>query len=249
LAPVLTAALLGLLLAGTARSVEISVGHMVASIPRMTGFLGKILVMPDWRYLPELGLKLLETLEMTFMATVLAALVSLPLSFLAARNTSPAPAVFHAARGVLSLTRALPEMVWALVFVSALGLGPLPGIMALTFVTIGFMTKFFAEALEVVDARPVDGVAAHGAGWLQVRTFAYLPQAWPDCVGSVMYILDHNLRAATLLGLVGAGGIGYDMIMSMRLFDYNRLVLIAVAVYLMVTLLDRISDRFRARLA
>ena len=119
--------------------------------------------------------------------------------------------------------------------------------MALAFVTVGFMTKFFAEAIEVVDQRAVEGVAAHGAGWLQVKIFAHLPQAWPDFIGAIMYILDHNLRGATLLGLVGAGGIGYDMIMSMRLFDYNRILVIAVAIYIVVTALDRVSDQFRAR--
>jgi phosphonate transport system permease protein len=245
---VFAAVLLAVLVAWTAPLAEVDVYHVFASLPRMAGFLGQIMVMPEWSYLPELGLKMLETLEMTVLATGIAVVISLPVSFLAARNTSPSPCVFHAVRALLSLARALPEMVWALLFVSALGLGPLPGIMALAFVTVGFMAKFFAEALEVVDARAVEGVAAHGAGWLQVKTFAHLPLAWPDFIGTVMYILDHNLRAATLLGLVGAGGIGYDMIMSMRLFDYNRLLLIAAAIYLVVTLLDRVSDRFRTRL-
>jgi phosphonate transport system permease protein len=120
--------------------------------------------------------------------------------------------------------------------------------MALALVTVGFMGKFFAEAIEVVDHKPVEGVAAHGAGWLQVRLFAMLPQALPDFIGTVMYILDHNLRAATILGLVGAGGIGYDLVMSMRLFQYDRLMLIALAIYLVVTLLDRLSDQLRSRI-
>jgi phosphonate transport system permease protein len=143
--------------------------------------------------------------------------------------------------------RALPELVWALVFVSAVGLGPLPGVMALAFVTVGFMGKFFAESIEVVNDRPVEGVSAHGANWFQVRTFAHLPQAMPDFIGTTLYILDHNLRAAAILGLVGAGGIGYDMVMAMRLFDYDRLLLIAASIYLVVTMLDRLSDRFRMR--
>jgi phosphonate transport system permease protein len=150
-------------------------------------------------------------------------------------------------RTLLSFMRALPELVWALVFVSAVGLGPLPGVMALAFVTVGFMGKFFAESIEVVDAKPIEGVEAHGAGWLQVRTFAYLPQAMPDFIGSTLYILDHNLRAAAILGLVGAGGVGYDMVMAMRLFDYDRILSIAVAIYLIVALLDRLSSHFRSR--
>lgn len=248
--PVSVGAVIGLiaLMILTAPLVEVDFVRLIESVPRMAKFLGHMLVMPDWEYLPELLAKMWETIEITFLATSLALVASLPVGLLAARNTSPHPLVFQAARAFLSFCRALPDLVWALVFVSAVGLGPLPGVMALAFVTIGFMGKFFAESIEVVDEKAVEGVAAHGAGWLQLRTFAHLPQAWPDFIGSLMYILDHNLRAAAILGLVGAGGIGYDMVMAMRLFDYDRILLIAVAIYLAVTLLDRASDHFRARI-
>ncbi|HMQ12312.1 MAG TPA: phosphonate ABC transporter, permease protein PhnE [Candidatus Competibacter phosphatis] len=242
-----TVALITGLLIWAAPRAEIDFVRLAGSIPAMIDFVGNILVMPEWAYLPELGKKMLETIEMTFLATSIALIVSLPIGFLAAKNTSPHLMVFHASRSLLALMRALPELVWALVFVSALGLGPLPGVMALAFVTIGFMGKFFAESIEVVDRRPVEGVAAHGAGWLQLRTFAYLPQALPDLIGTTAYILDHNLRAAAILGLVGAGGIGYDLVMAMRLFDYDRLLLIALAIYIVVTLLDRVSDLCRAK--
>ena len=110
------------------------------------------------------------------------------------------------------------------------------------------MGKFFAESIEVVDQRQVEGVVAQGASWLQLRTFAHFPQAFPDFVGTVMYVLDHNLRAAAILGLVGAGGIGYDLVMAMRMFDYDRLLPIALSIYIVVTLLDRASDHFRMRM-
>ena len=118
----------------------------------------------------------------------------------------------------------------------------------MAFVTVGFMGKAFAEAIEVADPRPVEGVTALGASRGQVLSFALLPQAMPDLVGTTVYVLDHNVRAAAILGLVGAGGIGYDMVMAMRLFEYERIVLIALAIYVVVTLLDRLSDRLRARL-
>jgi phosphonate transport system permease protein len=214
----------------------------------MIEFSGNLLIVPEWGYLPTLGTNIMQTLEMAFLATSIALVISLPLGVMAAKNASPHPAVFHATRNLLTMMRALPELVWALVFVSAVGLGPLPGIMALSFVTVGFMGKFFAESIEVVDPRQVEGVAAQGASWLQLRTFAHFPQAFPDFVGTVMYILDHNLRAATILGLVGAGGIGYDLVMAMRMFDYGRLLPIAISIYVVVTLLDRASDKFRRRL-
>jgi len=213
----------------------------------MIEFLKHLIVMPDWNYLPEFSIKMLETIEMTFLATTIALIISLPLGFLAAKNATLHPSIFHITRFILSFMRALPELVWALVFVSAIGLGAFPGVMALAFVTVGFMGKFFAESIEVVDTRPVDGVTAHGANWIQIRVFAHLPQAMPDFIGITLYILDHNLRAAAILGLVGAGGIGYDMVMAMRLFDYNRLILIVLGIYISVTLLDRISDRFRMK--
>ena len=239
------------LLAGlwlTAPLVEVDFVHLIGSVGRMAEFTGQMFVTPDWAYVPQLLDKMLETIEMTVLGTAIAIVVSLPLGVLAASNATPHPVVYRVSRDLLSLMRALPELVWALVFVSAVGLGPLPGVMALAFVTVGFMGKFFAEAIEVVDNKAVEGVRAHGAGWLQVRLFAMLPQALPDFVGTVMYILDHNLRAAAILGLVGAGGIGYDLVMSMRLFQYERLLLIALSIYLVVTLLDRLSDQLRSRI-
>lgn len=237
-----------LLLVMSASSVELSVLRLFNAIPRMFDFAGNLFVMPDWGYLPTLAVNMLQTMEVTFLATSIALVISLPLGVMAAKNASPHPAIFHATRNLLTMMRALPELVWALVFVSAVGLGPLPGIMALSFVTVGFMGKFFAESIEVVDPRQVEGVVAHGASWLQLRTFAHFPQAFPDFVGTVMYILDHNLRAAAILGLVGAGGIGYDLVMAMRMFDYGRLLPIAISIYVVVTLLDRASDKFRRRL-
>lgn len=228
--------------------VEIDFVRLATSLDKMVAFAGQLFVAPDWEYVPQLLAKMLETIEMTILGTAIAIVISVPMGILAAANATPHPAVYRITRDLLSLMRALPELVWALVFVSAVGLGPLPGVMALAFVTVGFMGKFFAEAIEVVDPKAVEGVRAHGAGWLQVRLFAMLPQALPDFVGTVMYILDHNLRAAAILGLVGAGGIGYDLVMSMRLFQYDRLLLIALAIYLVVTVLDRASDRLRNRI-
>ncbi len=119
--------------------------------------------------------------------------------------------------------------------------------MALALVTVGFMGKFIAEAIEVVDTKAIEGLEATGCNQFQSILYAMLPQAVPDFIGSLLYILDHNLRAASILGLVGAGGIGYDMVMTMRLFNYERIAMIAFSIYLLVTLLDRLSDVFRQK--
>ncbi|MDO9214026.1 MAG: phosphonate ABC transporter, permease protein PhnE [Methylococcales bacterium] len=231
----------------TASTVDISYNKVFYALPRMLDFTQNLWVMPDWQYLPQLGEKMLETVEMTLLATALAVVISMPLGILAAKNASPHPWIFRMTRDLLSFIRALPELVWALVFVSALGLGALPGIMALSLVTVGFMGKFIAESIEVVDSKAIEGLEATGCTKFQSILYAMLPQAVPDFIGSLLYILDHNLRAASILGLVGAGGIGYDMVMAMRLFNYERIGMIALSIYAIVTFLDRLSDVFRQK--
>lgn len=245
LVPMLWLTAVVLLLAVTAPLVEIDFIHVAASLPKLGSFLSHFLVVPDWNYLPELGLRMLETIEMAVLGTAVAIVFSVPLALLAARNTSPHVAIGWLTTYILTAIRALPELTWAVAFVAAVGLGPLAGIMALAFVTIGFMAKFFAEAIEVVDRGAVEGIRAQGAGRVQTIAFAMLPQAMPDFISALLYILDHNLRAASILGLVGAGGIGYDLVMNLRLYQYDRLMMIALAIYVVVTALDRLSTRFR----
>lgn len=236
-----------LALGSTASLVEVDLIHLLKSTGRLLDFARQLLTLPDWSYLPTLGTKLLETLAIGFLSTIFALVFSLPFGILAARNISPHSVIYHLSRNFLSLMRALPDMVWALMFVSAVGLGPLPGIMALTFVTTGFMGKFFAESIEVVDPKAIEGVKVTGSGWLQLVNFAMLPQAFPDLIGTTLYILDHNVRSATVLGLVGAGGIGYELIMSVRLFNYSQLMMIIIAIYCAVMVLDRLSNQLRSR--
>ncbi len=238
-----------LLLLVSAPLVEFKPLFLLSKLDEMGVFVLRMFEQPlPWDYLPQLGQKMLETLEMALLATLIAAVLSLPLGFLAARNATPHPWVGQITRDVLSFFRALPELVWALVFVSAIGLGPFPGILAIAVVSIGFMAKFFAEAIEVTDIGPQEGIAATGADRMQLRWFAQLPQAMPDFVGTLMYVLDHNIRAATVLGIVGAGGIGFDLINSIRYFEFDRLLLILLAIYLAVTIVDRISDKLRDRI-
>jgi phosphonate transport system permease protein len=237
-----------LALGSTANLVELDLLRIFESTGKLLDFIRQLFTAPDWNYLPVLGTKMLETVEIAFLSTTFSLIFSLPLGILAASNSSPHLIVSHISRNLLSLMRAVPEVVWALVFVSAVGLGPLPGIMALTFVTTGFMAKFFAESIEVVDSKGIEGIAATGASWLQLIIFAILPQAFPDLIGILLYILDHNVRSATIVGLVGAGGIGYELVSSIRLFNYSQLIMIIVAVYFAVTLLDRLSKKLRSQI-
>ena len=237
-----------LALSSTAPWIELDLVHIYKSKEKLWEFLGHLFAVPDWSYLPTVSVKIVETLEIAFLSTTFALTISLPVGILAARNLSPHPAVYHASRTLLIFMRSLPEMVWALVFVSAVGLGPLPGILALIFVNISFMAKLFAESFEVVDAKGIEGVLSTGAGWLQLINFAILPQSYPDLISITLYIFDNNVRAATIIGIVGGGGIGYELLMSFRLFNFNRLLIILGVIYLAVTGLDRISSLLRSRI-
>jgi len=241
--------IVALLLTISAHLVEFSPLFVLSKLGDIGAFIARMFENPPpLDYLPQLAEKMLETIEMAILATLIAAVISLPIGFLAARNATPHPLVGQIVRDMLSFFRALPELVWALVFVSAIGLGPFPGILAIAVVSIGFMAKFFAEAIEVVNKGPIEGVHATGAGWFQVRYFAMYPQALPDFVGTLLYVLDHNLRATTVLGIVGAGGIGFDLINSIRYFEFDRLIIILLAIYLAVTVVDRLSDALRTRI-
>lgn len=221
---------------------------ILARAPHATwDFLRQTLVAPDWSYLPTLGRSLLQTVEMAYLATGIAMLASLPVGLLAARTTTPHGIVGVATREVLTWMRAVPELVWALLFVAALGLGPLPGVMAMALVSLGFMGRFVAEAYEVVDPRPVEAVAVHGAGWLQVRTFAVLPLAMPDLITSAFYLLDHNIRQSAIIGLVGAGGIGYEIVMAMHLYELDRLPLLLLAIVLTVWAIETTGQWVRRK--
>jgi len=236
------------LLAATSGVVEFSLHTLYEASGRVAEFFGRLITKPDWAYTPALLSALWETVAMALVATFIALLISIPMGILAARNASPHPFIYRIARDILSVMRALPDLVWALLFVSAVGLGPFPGVLALAFVTVGFMGKFFAEHIEVVGEKPIEGIRATGASRVQVIRYAMIPQAMPDFVGSLMYILDHNVRAATVLGIVGAGGIGYDMIMALRLYNYDRLIMIIIGIFVLVALLDLLSGYIRCKI-
>ncbi len=232
----------------TAPVVEINLERLWLSPGKLFQFLLNWLTFPDWQYLPTLAMKLWETLQIAVLSTFFSLFFSLPMGILAAKNTTPHSLIYHLSRNLLSLIRTLPELLWALVFVSALGMGALPGVMALIFVTTGFFGKLVAESLEVVENQAITGIQATGASQLQILLFGIFPQALPDLIATLLYVLDHNIRAATILGIVGAGGIGFDLVENIRLFNYSRLMLILLAIYLLVTIFDRCSNIIRDRI-
>lgn len=190
---------------------------------------------------------LLDTLAMSIAGTAVAVFLSFPLAFLAARNTSPHPVVFQIARTVLNALRSVPELIMGIIFVAAVGFGALPGVLALGLHSVGMVGKFFAEAIEHVDEAPVEAARAAGATPLQVLFHAVLPQVLPQFADVSVYRWEYNFRASTVMGMVGAGGIGLELMGSLRIMLYQEVSAILFIILVMVTIVDGLSGYLRKR--
>lgn len=207
------------------------------------------MIPPDFNGWKGWGKPLLDTLTMSVAGTFLAVCLSLPLGFLAASNASPHPVVYRAARGMLNLLRATPELILGIVFVAAVGFGALPGVLALGIHSVGMVGKFFAEAVEHCDPRPVEAVRASGASRMQVLLHGMLPQVLPQMADIAVYRWEYNFRASTVMGMVGAGGIGFELMASLRLMQYREVSAILLVILLMVTGVDWLGSRVRRKFA
>jgi phosphonate transport system permease protein len=187
----------------------------------------------------------LETVQMALAGTFLALLVAFPLSFLAARNTTPHRLVYNSVRLVLNFLRTIPDLALGLLFVAAVGLGAFAGTLALAIHTATVLGKLLSESVENIDEGVVEAIRATGAGYTQILSFAVLPQILPDLISFTLYRLETNIRAASVLGLIGAGGIGYLMNTSFRTFQYQEAAAIVLVLIALVMLVDYLSSRLR----
>ncbi len=190
---------------------------------------------------------LFETVAMSVVGTALAFLMALPLGILAARNTSPHPLIYWAVRGLLNLLRAIPELVMGILFVAAVGFGALPGVLALAFHSIGMVGKFIAEAIEHADNGPIETVRSTGATPFQVVSHGVLPQVIPQLLDLALYRWEYNFRASTVMGMVGAGGIGLELMSALRLMNYDVVAAILLLILFTVTLVDTTGAVLRKR--
>jgi phosphonate transport system permease protein len=191
---------------------------------------------------------LLDTAAMSVAGTALAIIFSVPLALLAASNTSPHVIVYQACRIFLSFLRSVPEIIMGIIFVAAVGFGALPGVLALALHSVGMVAKFYAEAIEHVDPRPVEAARAAGASPLQVITHAVLPQVLPQLADITIYRWEYHFRASAVLGIVGAGGIGFELIAALRMIDYAQVSAILLAILLCVFVVDTTGARLRRSL-
>jgi len=204
---------------------------------------------PDFSDLPHSLFLLLQTLATALWGTAIACVGAFILAPLAARNLAPNRVCFTLVREALSVSRATPDLVLALFFVAAIGLGPLPGTLALGVHTLGFLAKFIAESLERVPEGTYEGVRATGAGRIQTLFFAGWPSIGRETVGYVLYIFDRNVRMSSVLGLVGAGGIGQALYDALRLFQYGRSAMLILILLVTIVAIDALSGWARQRLA
>ncbi|HYT56643.1 MAG TPA: phosphonate ABC transporter, permease protein PhnE [Verrucomicrobiae bacterium] len=187
----------------------------------------------------------LETVQMALAGTFLALVVAFPIGFLAAHNTTPHPIVYYGVRAALNFVRTIPDLALGLLFVAAVGLGAFAGTLALAIHTATVLGKLLSESVENIDEGVVEAIRATGAGYAQILSFAVLPQVLPDLISFSLYRLETNIRAASVLGLIGAGGIGYLMNTSFRTFQYQEAAAIVLVLIGLVMLVDYLSSRLR----
>ena len=220
--------------------------NLIAGIPQMADLVGRMLP-PDLAILRSIAGPLLETVQIALLGTTLPILIALPLAVLAAWNTTPWAPLGQAVRVVLATLRTVPELVWAMLLVSAIGLGPFPGVLALTLHAIGGMGKFYYEAIETVRSETVEALEASGAGKLRVLLFGILPSALPQMLSTTLLYWEFNNRSSTILGIVGAGGIGVVLLHALQDFRYEKLLTCLIVIVLLLMVLDRISGYLRSK--
>ncbi|OMB98908.1 phosphonate ABC transporter, permease protein PhnE [Mycobacterium sp. NS-7484] len=189
-----------------------------------------------------------QTVAIGVVSTAIGLVLSIPVGILAARNITPHPAVYWAARAWILAVRAVPELVLAVVFVAALGLGPIAGTCALAIGSVGFLAKLVADAVEEIDPGPLEAIRSVGGGWWKTLFAGVIPQAMPAMVGSSLYLFDVNVRTSTILGIVGAGGVGYLLFESIRTLNFDVAGAIVIVIFVIVYAIERLSGWIRSRL-
>jgi phosphonate transport system permease protein len=233
-------------IAWSAFATEVSVGRVIEGLPFMWDFLRRM-VPPDLSVLGNALRGAIQTIQIAVIGTAVAAVLALPLGFAAARNAAPAW-LFYGARSLLNAFRAVDTLVYALFFVAAVGLGPFPGVLAVVVYTATVLAKLYSEAIEAIEPGPVEAVRATGATALQVLRWGVLPQLVPQFLSFTLYRFETNIRAAAILGFVGAGGIGFYIQTYLRLLNYPAAATVLLVLIGLVMIVDFASSRLRARL-
>lgn len=243
----LTFILVILLLWGSSIQVDASFSKLVVGFPNMMDLL-KEMVPPDWSYFQVITTAMLDTIRMAIIGTTLGAILAIPLALFAASNVFTNIFLYSLARMILNLIRTIPDLLLAAIFVAIFGIGPLPGILALTFFSIGLVAKLLYESIESIDPGPLEAMTAVGANKVQWIVYGVIPQVKAHFVSYVLYTFEVNVRAAAVLGLVGAGGIGLYYVRTLGFLQYKQTASIIIYTLIVVLLIDYISTLLREKL-
>ena len=228
--------------------LEIDFIKLVTDSSKYFGDILSRMLPPDFSNLNELVYAMFETIEIAFLGTFIAIVLSIPLGLFSARNLAPNYFVYLVCKTVVIFFRAIPEFIIAMILVIAIGFGAMPGVLALGLHTMGFLAKFYAEDIEHINKGPIDALKSSGATKSQIISFGVIPQILPSFVANNLYILDRNVRMATMLGIVGAGGIGYELQSSFRMFEYERVSAIIILIFITIFIIDHLSAFIRSKI-
>lgn len=229
------------------RVAQVDPGKLATGLPKLGHWIASAWP-PALEELPLFGQRIMETVAMAAIGTTAAVLLALPMAVLASRNITPLLALYHPARWLLNALRGIDSFVFALLFVAAVGLGPFAGVIGIALHTWGSAAKLLADHVENMPTGPLDAVLGTGAGRMTAIAYAVLPEILPVLLSSALYWWEFNVRASTVLGVVGAGGIGLELKNSMDLLDFPRLFTIIALILVVVTILDQTSNWLRKRL-
>jgi phosphonate transport system permease protein len=243
----LTFILILALLYASAVKTEATFGELFTGLPEMGKLLRKMFP-PDWRYAKIIAAPMIQTIQMAILGTTIGAAIAIPVAIFSARNITKSKLLNGPARFILNLVRTVPDLLYASIFVAIFGIGPIAGVLALSFFSFGLIAKLTYESIEAIDPGPLEAMTAVGANKLQWIHFGVVPQVLASFVAYLLYTFEINVRAAAVLGLVGAGGIGFNLEATLGLFRYNQTSVIIIVTLVLVLLIDYVSIKIREKL-
>lgn len=230
------------------RQTNASLPRMLSSFPLFFRMLREDFWPPDFAYFRTASNQLIETFNIALISTTLAALLAFPLLFLSSSTVNQKPLFYRSFRILMTVIRSIPNIIMVVLMVAVVGLGSVSGILALTIYSMAVLVKLTSESAETIDGRPILAIKAIGGNKAQVIRYGILPQLMPMYLSHILYMLEINLKASVVLGFVGAGGIGQLIRRQMSLFRYDRLGMIIFVLFLVISVIDYISQTVRSRL-
>jgi len=231
----------------SARGIGFNVVDILRELPLFFSLLGRMLP-PNWSFGLRILPAVIETIQIAILATAIGAVFSVPITLLAAGNVNGNRPLYLVAKAFMNLIRTIPELLYASILVAGIGLGAFAGMIALVIFSTGVIAKLTSESLEAVDTGPFEAIHAVGGNKLELIRMAVIPQILPSFSGYTLYVFEINIRASTVLGLVGAGGIGTVLRTSLDLFRYQNAATTILVTFLLVAVIDFVSTKLRERL-